>query len=418
MKLIHFIFLFTSFTALSQKDYGKTILDSLCSKSYAGRGYVNNGIEKASNFLVRELKKNDISPFPNHPYQQFYSFDVNTFPTPITVVLENDTLIPGIDYLVDAMSGSANGTFELYELNTSNYRQQLQHLKNLNPSNIIVFNFSNLKNRDSISYFRTLSYKLANQFPTLWIESNKMMYSVGRQAFKYPLLILDASKYNHQKQIYISVQNQFKKSYTCSNVIGYIPPLKKSYLSPARYIVFTAHYDHLGKMGQAIFPGANDNASGTAMLLSLARYYKQQPLKKYGIVFIFFSGEEAGLEGSKYFVNHPYFKLNRIKFLLNIDIMGGAGKGITVVNATKHPKEYQKMVFINEQKKYLGYVKKRGPTQNSDHYFFTQKKVPAFFIYSEGYLKNYHDVNDTSENTPLTKFDEVMELIIDFANSF
>lgn len=166
-------------------------------------------------------------------------------------------------------------------------------------------------------------------------------------------------------------------------------------------------------MGQAIFPGANDNASGVAMVLSLAKYFQVHRLK-YGIVLCLFSGEEAGLEGSKYFVSHPYFKLKKVKFVLNIDIMGGAETGITVVNATKYPKQFEALSNINEQKQYLNKVNKRGESANSDHYFFSQMNVPSFFVYSVGEVKNYHDINDKSENTPLNKFNEVEQLLIDF----
>ena len=135
---------------------------------------------------------------------------------------------------------------------------------------------------------------------------------------------------------------------------------------------------------------------------------------EYSIVLCFFSGEEAGLEGSKYFVQHPYIKLKRIQFVLNIDIMGGAEDGITVVNGTKHEEAFNSLVAINAEKKYLKRVKKRGPTANSDHYFFSQSGIPAFFIYSMGNVKNYHDIYDTAENTPLNEFDDVQSLLIDF----
>jgi Zn-dependent M28 family amino/carboxypeptidase len=145
----------------------------------------------------------------------------------------------------------------------------------------------------------------------------------------------------------------------------------------------------------------------------LAKYFKQHP-PKYSIVFCFFSGEEAGLEGSKYFVSNPYFKLNQIKFVLNIDIMGSADNGVTIVNATKHINDFTALVNINSEKGYLKEIKSRGPTANSDHYYFSELGVPSFFIYSMGSVRNYHDIYDSAENTPLTKFNEVQSLMIDF----
>ncbi|WP_448636180.1 M28 family peptidase [Pedobacter panaciterrae] len=79
-------------------------------------------------------------------------------------------------------------------------------------------------------------------------------------------------------------------------------------------MVITAHYDHLGGMGnKTYFPGANDNASGISFLLSLAKYYAANP-QPYTMAFICFAGEEAGLLGSKYFTEYPLLALQKSGF--------------------------------------------------------------------------------------------------------
>ncbi len=95
------------------------------------------------------------------------------------------------------------------------------------------------------------------------------------------------------------------------NVVGLLegsdPMLKNSFL------VVGGHYDHLGMMGpHALFPGANDNASGVAMLLYLSQHYANNP-PEYSMVFIAFSAEEAGLLGSDYFLQNPPFETEKIK---------------------------------------------------------------------------------------------------------
>jgi Zn-dependent M28 family amino/carboxypeptidase len=178
--------------------------------------------------------------------------------------------------------------------------------------------------------------------------------------------------------------------------------------------MFSAHYDHLGRMGKdTYFPGANDNASGCSMLLYLADYFKNHP-SKYNLVFIAFAGEEAGLIGSNYYVQNPLFPLKDIRFLVNLDIMGSGEEGITAVNATLFPKEFELLTRINKKKKYLKAIKSRGPAANSDHYFFTEAGVPAFFIYTMGSNKNYHDVFDKYENLTFSAFENIGNLIIDF----
>jgi len=409
--LLIILFVGVNLTSFSQKSYAKSILDTLCSERYSGRGYVDNGVGKAADFLASELKTIGVSTFKDQPYLQEYNFGVNTFPHPLKVIFDDSLLVPGQDYLLNASSGTAQGDFTPIIVNTDNYL--LVETQPKDKKSIVIFNFSDLSNKDSISYFYRLAIQATNYAPVVWVQKNKMMYSVGRQEFKYPLVVIDKKAYHDPKSIHLKVNNKYVPKYINQNVIGYIPQKKKGFLKPEKYVVFSAHYDHLGKMGQAIFPGANDNASGVAMLLSIAKHYIKNP-SKYGIVLCFFSGEEAGLEGSKYFVSNPYFKLKKVKFVLNIDIMGGASESITLVNGTKHTKHYDKIVEINGTQNYLNKIIKRGPTSNSDHYFFSKTGVPAFFIYSGGTVKNYHDIYDTAENTPLNKFDEVQRLLMDF----
>ena len=172
--------------------------------------------------------------------------------------------------------------------------------------------------------------------------------------------------------------------------------------------------DHLGGMGEhTFFPGANDNASGISLLLSLVKYYTENP-PPYSIGFICFAGEEAGLLGSAYFTEHPLITLDKIKFLINIDMVGTGERGITVVNATLHPKEFTLLNQINDQKKYLSKINSRGKAANSDHYYFTEKGVPAFFIYTQGGISAYHDVYDLPATLPLTEFTDLRHLFIDF----
>jgi len=165
---------------------------------------------------------------------------------------------------------------------------------------------------------------------------------------------------------------------------------------------------------EAYFPGASDNASGTAMLLYLANYFAKNP-QHYTMVFIAFSGEEAGLLGSSYFVNHPMIPLDHIRFLTNLDIMGDATDGITVVNATEFSKQFDALQRINNSKSYLPQIKSRGKAANSDHYHFTEAGVPSFFIYTNGGKGFYHDVFDNAASLSMTNIDMLAKLLVAFA---
>lgn len=169
----------------------------------------------------------------------------------------------------------------------------------------------------------------------------------------------------------------------------------------------------MGTEPKTYFPGANDNASGTAMLISMADYFVENT-SEYNIVFIAFAGEEAGLVGSEYFVKNKSMNFSKIKFLINLDIMGSGEEGITAVNGRIHESEFNQLKAINDEKQYLSQVKSRGETANSDHYHFHVKGVPSFFIYTMGPNKNYHDVYDTYEELSFSAYDNIVKLIVDF----
>jgi len=151
-------------------------------------------------------------------------------------------------------------------------------------------------------------------------------------------------------------------------------------------------------------------------MLSLAKYYAEHPAK-YTVVCIAFAGEEAGLLGSAYYVNHPMIDLQRIRFLVNLDLVGNGDEGITVVNATEFPQAFTMMQRINEEKKLLVAVNSRGKARNSDHYWFTEKGVPSFFIYTLGGIKAYHDVYDVDSTLPNDHYVQLYKLLTTFVGN-
>ena len=94
--------------------------------------------------------------------------------------------------------------------------------------------------------------------------------------------------------------------------------------------------------------------------------------------------------------------------------MGNGEEGITVVNATEFPKEFELMQEINTKRNYLTTINSRGKAKNSDHYWFTEKGVPSFFIYTLGKRKSYHDIYDISSTLPLNKINDLKLLLTNF----
>jgi Zn-dependent M28 family amino/carboxypeptidase len=242
---------------------------------------------------------------------------------------------------------------------------------------------------------------------------NKLTWSVANEVADYSVIQIDKKALGAMPtEFKAEIDNSFVSSFKAYNVAGVVKGTKK----PDSMIIITAHYDHLGGMGkETYFPGANDNASGIALLLNLARYYAANP-QPYSIGFILFAGEEAGLIGSKHFTENPLVPLRNIRFLLNTDLAGTGEEGITVVNATEFPQEFALMQQINKEGNYLTAVNARGKAANSDHYFFTEKGVPAFFFYTLGGIKAYHDVFDKADTLPLNEHEDLFKLVTGFCS--
>jgi Zn-dependent M28 family amino/carboxypeptidase len=124
-----------------------------------------------------------------------------------------------------------------------------------------------------------------------------------------------------------------------------------------------------------------------------------------------FAAEEAGLIGSHFYTENPLFPLEKIKCLINLDLVGTGDEGITIVNGSVYEEDFRRIVALNEKYQLLPKIAKRGKAANSDHYFFSEKGVKAFFIYTMGGIKAYHDIYDIPATLPLTKYKELFKLL-------
>ncbi len=185
---------------------------------------------------------------------------------------------------------------------------------------------------------------------------------------------------------------------TVHNVMGYLPG------TTAEYIVIGAHYDHLGlgeqfslapSMAGTVHPGADDNASGTAGVLTLARWFSTQPKQKRGILFMAYAGEELGLLGSSYYVNHPLLPLDRAVAMINMDMIGRIRNGkIFVGGAGTGSKLKELLETVMPKYQFHMDASELGGYGSSDHTSFTTKQVPVLFFFS-GLHGDYHRPSDT-----------------------
>lgn len=398
-------------------------VDTLASVSFSGRGYVNDGIKKAADFIINEYKTLDLLPFGNE-YRQQFKIDINTFPGKMELALNNEKLVPGKDFLIDPASPPVCGTFETYNIEKADLLNDktIGLIQKKSKNKFLVIderNYKSINSTDDKKINEVLNLLKYNKHfvtsGTVIITSEKLTWSPAPIQVSKPVFIVRTDiAADKIETISVSADANYIKGYETSNIIGYV----KGTSVPDSFLVVTAHYDHLGMMGSGVFfPGANDNASGVSMLLNLARHYSLNP-HKYSIVFIALSAEEVDLLGAQYFTSHSLFDLSKTEFLINFDLAGTGDEGIKVVNATVFPDEFGRLVKINDAGKYLSSVQSRGEACISDHCLFYQKKVPCFYIYTLGGIKAYHDIYDKPETLPLTEIEDYYKLMVEFFDSF
>jgi aminopeptidase YwaD len=197
------------------------------------------------------------------------------------------------------------------------------------------------------------------------------------------------------------------KKRTGHNVIGYIDN------GAATTIIAGAHFDHLGYgednnsmyrgAEKMIHNGADDNASGTAALIELARLLKDSKYKKNNYLFTAFSGEELGLFGSKYFTEHPAIDLSKVNYMINMDMVGrlnDSSKSLTVGGYGTSPAWGQLFTSIGSDKNIINKYDSSG-SGPSDHTSFYRKDIPVLFFFT-GLHSDYHRPTDDADKINYT----------------
>jgi aminopeptidase YwaD len=399
----------------------KENIAALTAPAMQGRGYIGNSQLYASQYITTQFQKFGLKPLGKQ-YRQEFDFKVNTFPGKISVSIDGRKLTPGKDYLVHDASGSGKKenakmfVVDKKSLEDKSFVDALMDSVNFRNTIFVLDSVGCSKEQKDIirTMFNGTFWKGLGKAPAgiIAVEEKKLTWSVSTEAFPYPIFVLKREFVGTGRKISFDVTNKIIPEFKTQNVAGYFSGAS----AEDSFIVITGHYDHLGMMGDsAMFPGANDNASGISMMLDFVKYYsdaKSRPNCK--IAFVAFAGEEAGLLGSEYFVNNPMIPLNRIKFLINLDLIGTGDEGIMVVNATVHPEQFKTLEKVNKKEKYFDNIGQRGKARNSDHWHFSEKGVKCFFIYTLGGIQAYHDIYDRAETLPLTKYENLFRLIRDF----
>ena len=218
-----------------------------------------------------------------------------------------------------------------------------------------------------------------------------------------------ASKNPHQEAEFTSEKNDSTE--TGENVIGYIDNKAEN------TVVIGAHYDHLGmggegslyREGEAIHNGADDNASGVAMMLHLAdSLQKKDSPKNNNYLFIAFSGEEEGLLGSNYFVKNPTINTKKVTYMLNMDMVGRLNSENTLAVYGVGTSPILKQT-VNANAGTLNIAENESGVGPSDHTSFYLADIPVLHFFT-GQHEDYHKPSDDTEKVNF----EGMELVSNY----
>ncbi len=442
----------------------------LSSKELNGRLPGTDGLKKSSKYLSNKLSEYSISKVIDDSYFQDFPIEYCNLKTPFKISLIDKSekevqLAIGKDYAVRGFSGSGHfvsdivfcgygyinhkehyNDFEGIDLKDKtvalimsppiwkNYslterlnfrpRPQTEKIKKLGGKGVIFLTDPNSK-WDHDPPIKSVFHgpgKYIDDVPQIQLshKTAEWLFKQGHTGNKPEFLSLEKilkeiknSKhplsFKLNTKIKFELDMEYKDSVITKNVIGIIHATSKNSKND-EYIVVGAHYDHVGSFGKALYyPGANDNASGVAVIMEAARVLKQIPLKR-NIIFILFSGEEQGLFGSKYFVKHPPVPLKKIKCMINLDCVGGSDK-LIIGGGEKYTKLYD---LCLEQKPHSDIViEKKTKPGGADTKPFEDNNIPNIYFGNsyEGYY-NIHRPQDTVKNINKITVTKTAKLLI------
>jgi len=229
---------------------------------------------------------------------------------------------------------------------------------------------------DTQEFFKSIN---ASSLPVFFVRNEKWANKLMKRAQKTTMSV--------------SISERFSDGY---NVIGYI------YNNKRKTVVLGAHYDHLGMGGEnslykgpaAIHNGADDNGSGTTLLLEAMRYYAQRQDTNYNYLIQFYSAEELGLIGSKYWANNPTFPLKEVEYMINSDMVGRLRDNRLQLSGTGTAVEWDEI--LDTPIHGLDIKKDPAGVGPSDQTSFYYKDLPVLHLFT-GTHDDYHKPTDDAD---------------------
>ena len=449
---------------LPSKDYYVDVVGELSSAQYYGRSNYENGSVRAAEFILGEIEKLGVKTVPEEvvakawegkqrpelhslqpefkspitpsdarrwsngtpeqlSYMQHFTHPLNAQRGAVELVVDGDTLNHTVQYTLKEFSPTFKGELDVVYLDNK-YILPDEFCKYVNSGafkdKAVVLDWDRfcetMYTFPGIEVYKTYFVPMENVGALICKGKELLPYFKSRNHFNtsMPVFMVDETFPSDAKRVSIDVEAEMIEN-DAHNIIAWIPGTKYT----EKHYILACHYDHLGVCGDEIFYGANDNASGTAMLLNLMRHYKENP-PEYSVMFIFFDAEENNLLGSFFYADNPLLPLEDIQYFVELDMIGDNGNTVYCQISDQGEEGLECLNAISNAMPVPFAKLDRHPLDDyADHYPFALKGVPAIYIEMDGDTnKNYHSPRDTFENFSADNYQRLFTLVTEFVKGY
>ena len=429
MKKLLSVIMIMGMVSCADRAYVETfdkVVKEFSSESFYGRNNYDNGEKRAADYIVAKFNELCVSDFVVAPKMQSFSYPLNVMRGAMAFAVDGKRYEPTYDFVVKEFSPTFKGTLPVVSgLDVTKYTPEgfADYINNLPDaaSSAIVIDYE--------KFHECLGKPLEDIYLKYFtkIDVGGVIFKYGRRpeffkarswfVLNFPTVCVGPDFPEDAKMVDIEIESEMIPKHDSQNVYAWV----KGTSDEKDYYVFIAHYDHLGFMGKEnLFQGANDNASGTAALLALAEYYsKPQNRPERDILFLWVGGEESNLLGSLHYVHNPIYKLEDIRYLINLDMIGDTAEELYCECSVTGQKGLDMMKDIISNQGYFKNVVQGEMVDNSDHYFFGVEGVPAMYFETKGeYYQYYHTPRDTYDNFTTSSWERLFEVVTAFVKEY
>lgn len=406
--------------------YAHRVLRRLTAPALHGRGPAYGGDSLAALYIRDELRKWKVQPL-GKDYFQHFTYNTTALEGPCRLNIDGHEWKPYDDFRVALFSSSFHGLLGERRavevpaetlIDEGQLKRFLSKHRGALRDEIVYIDLTRFRPRDAEqakqmeAARRELTVRNPFGSAVLMLGVDELSTPSPAQADRehdYALVEVRAALMPRRyRDLNLDVSSRFRPNYRTQNVCGMIAGERSDSL-----MVYTAHYDHLGMMGDSLtFYGAHDNASGVAALLELVRQASEEK-PKFTTVFLFFAGEEAGLQGSRYAAAHPLVDFSKVRLLLNIDMFCGGDEGLMIFNATDPSVRpfVDRLTTLNDAMHVFPELRCRENRANSDHYSFAHLCPAMYVLTLGGPYGGYHSPYDKASDCGLQNFVNYLTLL-------